>query len=73
MGRAETLTSSESTAMLKATGGKVSSSTFDAVEFEGEFDGRTVCSADRRPRNQQCAGHVKEKPTESFWSRLLAR
>lgn len=25
------------------------------------------------PRSQQCAGHVKEKSSGSFWSRLLGR
>ena len=36
--------------MLKATGARASATTFEVVELEAEFDGRTVCSADRLPR-----------------------
>ncbi|GEP28840.1 hypothetical protein [Cryobacterium levicorallinum] len=50
MGEVQALTSSESTAMLKATGTNISATTFEAVELEAEFDGRTVCSAERLPR-----------------------
>ncbi|WP_140425445.1 hypothetical protein [Cryobacterium sp. N21] len=42
--------SSGLTTMFQVTGANVSATLFEAVELEGEFDGRTVCSAGRLPR-----------------------